>query len=69
MHEGNGAEQQQGHWTESQLPSAGTQKQPSPPQQQSPTKEENRIFVRQGVRGIGYLLQREVATMNFPGPL
>lgn len=54
MRGGNGAEQQLGHWTGSQLPSAGTRKQPSPPLQQSPTKHGKKEgSVRLGVREHG----------------
>lgn len=52
MHGDNGAEQQLEHWTGSQLPSAGTQKQPFPPLQRSPTKQgKKKDSVRLGVRG------------------
>lgn len=54
MHGDNGAEQQLEHWTGSQLPSAGTRKQPSPPLQRSPTKQGKKEgSVRPGVRGHG----------------
>lgn len=52
MHGDNGAEQQLEHWTRSQLPSAGTQKQPFPPLQRSPAKQGKKGgSVRLGVRG------------------
>lgn len=52
MHGDNGAERQLERWTGSQLPFAGTQKQPFPPQQRSPTKQGKKEgSVRLGVRG------------------